>query len=346
MSAPLLTLTDAGLYCPDGDFHVDPWQHVSRAVITHAHADHARPGSATYLTPQDGVHVLRHRLGPDTHIDGLPYGEALDINGVRLSLHPAGHILGSAQIRVERAGEVWVVSGDYKTAADPTCRPFEPVPCHTYVTESTFGLPIYRWPAQETVFEHVHSFWRENQEAGRATVLFAYALGKAQRILAGIDPSVGPIYCHGAVEAMNQRYRDSGIALPPTTLVTEEKNSDAFRRALVLAPPSAQRSPWTRRLGDYAGGFVSRWMLIRGARRRRVVERGFVLSDHADWPGLLGAIEASGAQRVLVTHGQIPPMVRWLREHGKEAFGLQTRFEGELDEMAERSETEIEPQRQ
>ncbi|MBI3411417.1 MAG: ligase-associated DNA damage response exonuclease [Planctomycetes bacterium] len=339
MSAPLLTLTDAGLYCPDGDFFIDPWQPVSRAVITHAHADHARPGSASYLSAQDGVSVLRHRLGPYAQIDALPYGDTQQIIGVRLSLHPAGHILGSAQVRVERGGEVWVVSGDYKTAPDPTCRPFEPIRCHTFVTESTFGLPIYRWPAEQEIFEQIHAFWRENQEVGLATVIFAYSLGKAQRILAGLDTSIGPIYCHGAVDSMNQRYRETGISLPPTTLVTEETHKDAFCRALILAPPSAQRSPWTRRLGDYAGGFVSGWMLIRGARRRRVVERGFVLSDHADWPGLLSSIEATGAQRVLVTHGHIVPMVQWLREKGLEAHGLQTRFEGELDEVSEESES-------
>jgi putative mRNA 3-end processing factor len=329
--SPLLTLTDAGLYCPQGDFFIDPWGPAAKAIITHAHADHARRGMGGYLAASPGLGVLRRRLGPEAVIDSLDYGAAIDINGVHLSLHPAGHILGSAQVRLERNGEVWGVSGDYKTAADPTCAPFEPIRCHTFVTESTFGLPIYRWPSHDLIREEIHNWWRENQEEGRASVLFAYALGKAQRVLANLDPALGPIFGHGAVENMNQEYRAAGVPLPPTTLVSDAVDKTAWPRALIIAPPSAQRSLWLRRFGDHATAFVSGWMLIRGARRRRVVERGFVLSDHADWDGLLSAITATGAQRVFVTHGQIVPLVNLLRERGLEAFGLQTQFEGEQD---------------
>jgi putative mRNA 3-end processing factor len=335
MAESLLQLTPAGLYCPRGDFHVDPWLPVERAIITHAHADHARRGSGRYLAARPGLAVLRQRLGPEAALDPIDYGEFSSINGVKVSLHPAGHILGSSQVRLESQGEVWVVSGDYKTAPDRTCVPFEPLQCHTYVTESTFGLPIYRWPEQQAVFDDINAWWGDNQARGRASVIYAYALGKSQRVLAGIDASIGPIFGHGAVENMHQAYRDSGVALPPTRLVADGLDRAELRRGLILAPPSAQRSPWTRRFGEYASAFVSGWMLVRGTRRRRAVDRGFVLSDHADWPGLLGAIGASGAERVLVTHGQISAMVRWLRDQGREAHGLQTRFEGELDDGAE-----------
>lgn len=327
----LVTLTDAGLYCPAGDFHIDPWRPVARAVITHAHADHARPGHGAYLTANQGERVLRVRLGPEAVIQPIAYRESLDLNGVRVSLHPAGHVLGSAQVRVEHRGEVWVVSGDYRIEADRTCAAFEPVRCDVFITESTFGLPVYRWRPQAALFAEIDDWWRTNQEAGRASVLFAYAFGKAQRVLAGVDSSVGPIVCHGAVEPLNAAYRESGVPLPHTLRVTEVGKGFEWRRALVIAPPSAQSTPWLRRFGEYSDAFASGWMLIRGARRRRAVDRGFALSDHADWPGLLTAIEATGARRIYVTHGQVPVMVRWLAEQGYEARALETRFEGEQD---------------
>ncbi len=327
----LLEISAAGLYCPAGDFYIDPWQPVNRAVITHGHADHARRGSAHYLAAPGNNAILRRRLGSDIHLDIVTYGQIATHNGVRVSLHPAGHILGSAQVRVEHAGEVWVVTGDYKLAADATCVPFEPVRCHTLITESTFGLPIYRWAESRAIFAEIGKWWSENQAEGKASIIYAYALGKAQRLLAGLDPRQGPIVCHGAVAAVNNDYLAEGVALP-TTFEADETSD--FSRSLVLAPPSAQRSPWLRRFGDHAGAFASGWMAVRGARRRGGLDRGFVLSDHADWPGLLKAIELSQAQTVYVTHGQVAPMVRWLREHGKEAFGLQTRFEGEIDDGA------------
>ncbi|HMS80840.1 MAG TPA: ligase-associated DNA damage response exonuclease, partial [Burkholderiaceae bacterium] len=233
------------------------------------------------------------------------------------------------QVRIEHRGEVWVASGDYKLEPDPTCAPFEPVRCHTFVTESTFGLPIYRWAAPAEVFAQVNAWWRANADAGRASVLFCYAFGKAQRILAGVDASIGPIVCHGAVEPLNRAYRAAGVALPPTALVTEVADRASLRRALVLAPPSAGGSGWMRRFPDPSDAFASGWMAVRGARRRRAVDRGFVLSDHADWPGLLAAIGATGAQRVFVTHGQVPVMVRWLAGQGLDAQSFETEFAGE-----------------
>lgn len=327
---PLLTLEPEGLYCRAGGFHIDPWRPVARAVITHAHADHARPGHAAYLAAAPGERVLRTRLGA-VALQCLPYGERVSIGEVTVSLHPAGHVLGSAQVRVEHRGEVWVVSGDYKVEPDASCAAFEPVRCDTFVTESTFGLPVYRWPPQRAVFDEIDRWWQANAAEGRASVLFCYALGKAQRILAGVDASIGPIICHGAVEPLNRAYRDSGVALPATRGVLEVADAADLKRALVLAPPSAAGSPWMRRFGDAGDAFASGWMQLRGARRRRGVDRGFVLSDHADWPGLQQAIRETGAQRVLVTHGQVPPMVRWLAERGLDAQALRTEF-GEAEE--------------
>jgi putative mRNA 3-end processing factor len=324
----LLVRRPEGLYCEAGDFFVDPWRPVSRAIITHAHADHARTGHGDYLAAAPAEGVLRSRLG-DIALRTLDYGETIEVDGVRVSLHPAGHVLGSAQVRIEHRGEVWVVSGDYKVEPDPTCTPFEPVRCHTFVTESTFGLPIYRWAPSASTFEEVNAWWRANAEAGRASVLYCYAFGKAQRILAGVDASIGPIVCHGAVEPLNRAYRAAGVALPATSLVTEVADRASLKRALVLAPPSAGGSTWIRRFPEPSDAFASGWMAVRGARRRRSVDRGFVLSDHADWPGLHAAIGASGAQRVFVTHGFVPVMVRWLAEQGLDAQSFDTEFGGE-----------------
>ena len=326
----LLQTTERGLYCAAGDFYIDPWQGVERAVITHAHGDHARWGSRAYLTAREGVGVLRTRLGPEPRIQSLEFGERISTNGVSVSLHPAGHILGSAQVRVEHGGEVWVVSGDYKTEADPTCRPFETVRCDTFITESTFGLPIYRWCPQAEVFAEIVDWWRANHAAGRASIIYGYALGKAQRILAGlVDTDIGPIYTHGAVERLNADYRKAGIRLPETAHAGTMPNRHNFAGSLIVAPPSAAGSTWLRRFGDASQAFASGWMQVRGARRRRGLDRGFALSDHVDWPALLQTIAATSAARVIVTHGYREPVVRWLREHGLEALSMASQWEGE-----------------
>jgi putative mRNA 3-end processing factor len=324
-----------GLYCPPGGFWLDPWKPVERAVITHAHGDHARPGSARYLASRDAERVLRTRLGADIALDTLAYGERVVHHGVAISLHPAGHVLGSAQVRLEHEGRTWVVSGDYKLDEDPTCAPFEPVRCDVFVTESTFGLPIYRWaPPRETV-DDIAAWWRANADAGRASLLYAYAFGKAQRILAGLLAAgavdAGPIVCHGAVEVLNEAYRATGVALPPTRRVDDVAKAD-LRRALVLAPPSAQGTPWLRRFGEASDAFASGWMRLRGARRRRALDRGFALSDHADWPGLHRAIAATGAPRVVVTHGYVAIMVRHLAERGLDAGAFATEYDEDAAE--------------
>lgn len=323
----LVVARPEGLYCPQGDFYIDPWRPVERAVITHAHSDHARAGHRHYLAAERGASVLLSRL-PGIDLQTAAYGERIDLNGVSLSLHPAGHVLGSAQVRIEYRGRVWVASGDYKLDADPTCDPFEPVRCDTFITESTFGLPIYRWDSPQSVFESVDSWWRHNAAEGRASVLFCYAFGKAQRILASVDAAIGPIFCHGAVEPLNRAYREAGVALPEVGMVSAiaAKDKAVFKQALVVAPPSAQGSAWMRRFGDYSDAFASGWMRLRGTRRRRGVDRGFVLSDHADWPSLQKAIQATGAERIIVTHGQVEPMVRWLRDQGLQAGAFTTQY--------------------
>jgi putative mRNA 3-end processing factor len=326
----LIVQRPEGLYCPAGDFHIDPWRPVPRAVITHAHADHARRGHGAYLATAVSAGVLRARLG-DIALQGLGYGEAVAINGVRVSLHPAGHVLGSAQVLVEHGGQVWVASGDYFVSghaedANATCAPFEPVRCDCFITESTFGLPIYRWRPQAEVLAEVDAWWAGNAAAGRASLLLGYSFGKAQRLIAGVDASIGPIVVHGAVEPLNEAYRAAGVALPPTLKLDQLSDKGLLRRALVVAPPSVLGSAWARQLGEQGDAFASGWMQLRGARRRQGVDRGFVLSDHADWPGLQRAIAATGAARVIVTHGYEAVMVRWLQQQGLQAGSFSTEY--------------------
>ena len=330
----LVVLRPEGLYCPPGRFHIDPWRPVERAVITHAHADHARRGHRAYLATAVSEGVLRARLGAIA-LQGLAYGEAVSIEGVRASLHPAGHVLGSAQVRLEHRGRVWVVSGDYFVSGHPddhnaTCEPFEPLRCDCFVTESTFGLPIYRWRPQLEVLGEICAWWQANAAAGRASLLLGYSFGKAQRLLAGVAPGweagIGPIVVHGAVEPLNDAYRAAGVALPSTRPLEALRGHEDLRRALAIAPPGVLDSAWVRALGEASDAFASGWMQLRGARRRQGVDRGFVLSDHADWPGLQRAIAATGASRVIVTHGYEAVMVRWLQQQGVQAASFRTEY--------------------
>ncbi|HKV08365.1 MAG TPA: ligase-associated DNA damage response exonuclease [Thermoanaerobaculia bacterium] len=331
--SPLLRIDDHGLFCEAGGFHIDPWRPVERAVISHAHGDHARWGSQAYLGAAAAEPVLRRRLGKEAVIESVPFGERVRLGEVTVSFHPAGHILGSAQIRVEKGGEVWVFSGDYKRQPDPTCEDFEPVPCHTFITEATFALPIYRWDDTSEVAREIHAWWEENREAGRASVLFCYALGKAQRLLAELGRFTDrPVFVHGAVEPLNACYRSAGVEMLPTRPVSETARGQSFAGELVLAPPSAGGSTWMRRFGPASTAFASGWMRVRGTRRRRGFDRGFVLSDHADWPDLLRTIEETGAERVLTTHGYAEPLARYLRERGRMAGTLATPFAGETED--------------
>lgn len=327
-----------GLYCPAGDFYIDPWRPVARAVITHAHADHARWGHAHYLAAAPGEGVLRARLG-DISLQTLAYGERIVHHGVTLSLHPAGHVLGSAQVRLAHGGQVWVASGDYKVAPDRTCTPFEPVRCDVFITESTFGLPIYRWQPDEDLFADINRWWADNAAQGRVSVLMGYSFGKAQRLLSGLDAQIAPIHTHAAVETLNQAYRQRGVALPTTQPLSAIHTTASARQAmaagaLLLCPPNAVTPGLLRRLGDPSTAFASGWMQLRGARRRAGHDRGFVISDHADWPGLHAAIAATGAQRVIVTHGSVAVMVRYLQEQGLQAEAFETQYGDEQVDAA------------
>jgi putative mRNA 3-end processing factor len=326
----MLVESPAGLRCPAGGFHIDPWQPVERALITHAHGDHARPGSAAYLCAPATAPLLHRRFGSDVVIETLPYGQPLRLGDVVVSLHPAGHVLGSAQVRLEGPAGVWVVSGDYKRAVDPTCTPFEPVRCDIFVTESTFGLPIYRWDPAADVIADVGAWWSANADAGRSSVLFCYTIGKAQRVLAELSRVTDrTVYVHGMMLAMIDAYRDAGVEMLPVASATEAPRGTSFAGELVLAPLSARGTPWMRRLGDVSDAFASGLMRVRGVRRQRAFDRGFVLSDHADWPALLETVTETGAARVLATHGHAEPLARHLREHGLETGVMRTAWEGE-----------------
>lgn len=326
----MLSETAAGLYCSAGGFHIDPWEPVERAVITHAHGDHARPGSAAYLCADASVPLLRRRFGADVVIESLPYGQQVTLGAITVSFHPAGHVLGSAQIRLEGPDGVWVVSGDYKRDQDPTCAPFEPVPCDTFITESTFGLPIYRWDPSSAVIADILMWWDSNREAGKASVLFCYTIGKAQRLLAELarvtDRSA---HAHGMMLPMIEAYRGAGVTMLPVRPATEQPRGTSFAGELVLAPLSARGTPWMRRLGDLSDAFASGLMRVRGVRRQRSFDRGFVLSDHADWPALLRTIEETGARHVLSTHGHAEPLSRFLAEKGLQSGTIRTAWEGE-----------------
>jgi putative mRNA 3-end processing factor len=332
MREPLIIDSGRGLYCPAGDFFIDAWGDAPRNVVTHAHSDHARRGSKRYLCPPDGAALLRQRLGNDITIDETEYGVPLDMNGVRVSLHPAGHVLGSAQVRIEHHGEVWVFTGDYKRHIDVTCRPFELQRCHTFITECTFGLPVFHWNSPADIFADINQWWRGNVADGRTSVLFAYSLGKAQRLLGSLDPAIGPILLHGAVDTITNVYRQAGIPLPTTEYASPE-NAKAMRgRAMIIAPPAAAGSTWMRKFEPASTGVASGWMQIRGFRRRRGADRGFVLSDHLDFPQLLSTIAETGAHKVIATHGFIDPVVRLLNERGLEASSFKTKFNGEEEE--------------
>ena len=319
-----------GLYCPPGDFYIDPWRPVDRAIITHGHGDHARTGNNHYLTAAPGAGILRSRLGQDINLQTLAYGERILHHGVTLSLHPAGHVLGSAQVRLEYQGQVWVASGDYKRQHDPSCAPFEVVPCDVFITEATFGLPIYRWPDTSEVARDIVA-WRDECAARNETaILYCYALGKSQRLLAELAAHTDrPAFLHGAIETGTAIYRDAGIRMLETRRVADEARGNDFTGELVLAPPSAAGSPWIRRFRHAQQGFASGWMRIRGNRRRRNYDRGFVVSDHADWPDLLRTVRETGARRVIATHGATDALVRALNDDGIDTGVFKTDFGSE-----------------
>ncbi|WP_430908897.1 ligase-associated DNA damage response exonuclease [Maribacter sp. 2-571] len=331
MRPPLLVFNEKGIYCAEADVYLDPWKPVQKAIITHGHADHSRWGHQRYITHHTNVPIIKHRLG-DITVSGKEWGESFMINGVKFSLHPAGHIIGSSQVRVEHQGEVWVFTGDYKTEDDGLAVPYEPVACHTFITECTFGLPAFKWTPQQEVMHNINTWWSENRSEGSCSILFGYSLGKAQRLLKYLDPEIGPILTHGAIENTTQVIR-SLATFPKTQLITKDTPKELFKGALVLAPPSAHGSSWIRKMVPYVTASASGWMTFRGARRRRAIDKGFVLSDHCDWQGLLASVKATGAEKVISTHGYTDIFSRYLRELGYDARTEKTQFEGELAEM-------------
>jgi len=327
-SNDLLQFTSKGIWCAQADVYIDPWKPVKKALITHGHADHSRYGSDAYLATETAAPVIKYRLG-DIKMETIPFGEKRTINGVDFSFHPAGHILGSAQIRVAYKGEIWVASGDYKLENDGLAEPFEPIKCHTFITESTFGLPVFNWRPQAEIFADINNWWRNNAAEGKVSFITGYSLGKAQRILQGLDTNIGKIYTHGAVENINEVIRNQGFTLPETIRVTREISPKDYPTNLVLAPPGALNSAWMKKFKPISIGLASGWMAMRGTRRRKAADRGFVLSDHVDWKDLNTAIEETGAERIIVTHGYTSIYTQYLLEKGWKAQAAETEFTGE-----------------
>ncbi|OQP51314.1 DNA ligase-associated DEXH box helicase [Niastella yeongjuensis] len=334
----LISFTDKGMYCEAGQFYIDPWQPVNKAVITHAHSDHARPGSQSYLCHRDTLPLLKLRLGPYNY-QTVEWNEPVYLNEVKVSLHPAGHIIGSSQIRVEHKGEVWVVSGDYKTEPDGISGVFEPIPCHTFISESTFGLPIYNWKPQHEIYHDIQNWVRSNEVAGKTSVLIGYSLGKAQRILQALEEVTGNIYVHGAIWNVHETLLQAGFKLPAVQRITPETPKEAFKSSVVIAPPSADGSAWMRRFTNHSTGICSGWMQVRGNQRRRNADAGFALSDHADWQGLLQAVKATGAQKIYITHGFQSVFSRYLNEIGIDASEVKTEFGNEEEETQSQDPT-------
>ena len=320
---PLVIATQRGLYCPAGDFYIDPAKPVQTAMVTHAHGDHLREGSARILLAAPGLGIAKKRLKDARTVVPLEYEARVNLGPVTVSLHPAGHILGSAQVRLEQDGQVWVVSGDYKRQPDPTCAPFTPVPCDTFISEATFARPHYVWPDTSAVAGDIVRWWHGNRQQGLASVLFCYALGKAQRVLAELKAHTDEtVYVQGEVGSLVEVYRRAGIDMLPTRPLSKDEQQD-YRGALILAAPTQARASWLRRLGPLVKGFCSGWMLIEGEARKRGYDAGFVISDHADWPGLLHSCEQSGARRIRFMHGEGGPLAAHLAQRGLDAGPLE-----------------------
>lgn len=325
----LLVYNDKGIYCPKADVYIDPWKKVNKAFVTHGHADHARPGSKEYVCVHESKGIIQHRL-KTKRVNSIGFGEEIRVNGVKFSFHPAGHIIGSAQIRVEHKGEVWVVSGDYKTENDQLSGNFESIPCNTFITECTFGMPIFNWKPQEQIFNDINKWWVTNKSNKKISVISAYSLGKAQRLISGLDSSIGKIYTQGPVEKMNKVIRDSGINLQETEMLSANHTETDLRGNIIIGNGPI---PNSSKIEGIEKASASGWMNLKKTRSWGGAEQGFVLSDHADWQGLLGAIKSSGAEKILVTHGYVQVFSRYLKEIGYDADILKTEYEGDYIEF-------------
>lgn len=326
----MIQFTSKGIYCVPGKFYLDPWQPVDMAIITHGHADHAYPGMKKYLCHHFTVGILKSRIGPDIKVEGLAYNQAVHINGVKVSLHPAGHIIGSAQIRMEYKGKVTVFTGDYKIQDDGLSTAFEPVKCHELITESTFGLPIYRWESVVAQNQRLNAWIAHNQGHKKTSVFIGYSLGKSQRILNAVK-DMGEIYVHYSIAKLNMAYSDAGIQFPPYQIVDLKEGSKQLDGKIVLLPPALLDTQLLQKIPHVAYAICSGWMQIRGARRWRSADAGFAISDHADWNGLLQAVIESSAEKVYVTHGQTAVFSKYLNEIGIEAEEVKTNYGEELD---------------
>lgn len=335
----MLTFTNKGIYCPIGDFYIDPWLPVNIAIITHGHADHARSGMGTYFCHHFTVPILKSRIGPHIHVIGLAYDTARIINGVTVSLHPAGHIIGSAQVRLEYKGKVVVISGDYKIQDDGLSTPFEPVKCHEFVTESTFGLPIYNWKPIPVLNQEMQQWISYNQSIGKTSVFIGYSLGKAQRIMQAVK-DMGNIYVHYSIQKLNEAYKAVGITLPDYQTMDMRESLKHLDQQIVILPPSLLDTHAIKKIPNMAYAICSGWMQVRGARRWRSADAGFAISDHADWSGLLAAIKATEAEHVYVTHGQTASFSKYLNEIGISSSVVTTEFGNEAEEAAENNISE------
>lgn len=327
----ILNFTDKGIYCIPGKFYIDPWKPVDYALITHGHADHARWGMTKYLCHHLTVPILHIRIGKDIQVQGIGYNEPININGVKVSFHPAGHIIGSAQIRMEYKGKVVVVSGDYKLQNDGLSTVFEPVKCHEFVTESTFGLPIYKWASTEKLNESMQNWVLQNQEIGKTSVFVGYSLGKAQRILNAVN-GIAPIYTHYSIAKLNQAYESAGIQLPNYETLDFRESVQHVNKGIVIVPPSLVDTAILKKIPNMVYAICSGWMQVRGARRWRSADAGFAVSDHADWDDLLKAVKETNAEKVYVTHGQTAVFAKYLNKNGIEAVELHTAFGNEDDD--------------
>ncbi|MDH5826884.1 ligase-associated DNA damage response exonuclease [Sphingobacterium faecium] len=336
----LISFTNRGIYCQQGDFYIDPWLPVDYAVTTHGHADHVRWGNKYYLCHHLTKAIIKCRISEDLIVESLGYGETITRNGVQISFHPAGHVIGSAQVRLAYKGEVCVLSGDYKTEYDGISTAFEPVKCHTFVSESTFGLPIYNWLPQETIFQDINQWADQNREEHKTTVLIAYSLGKAQRLMQNLAGH-SAIYVHRSIARLNAAIQQAGVSLPSYTEISAETGKDELQAGILIVPPAMRDTKWIKSLHTAAVGVCSGWMQVRSHRRWQSADAGFALSDHADWNGLIDAIRATEAEKIYVTHGFTSVFARYLTEQGLDAEAVSTQFGVEDDERIGEKEVSI-----
>ena len=336
----LIKFTNKGIYCIPGKFYLDPWFPVEKAIISHGHADHAKWGMKHYLCHDDSKAILKHRIGPEISIESLPYNKAQTINGVKVSFHPAGHIIGSAQIRLEHKGHVVVFSGDYKVKDDYLTTAFEPVKCHEFITESTFGLPIYNWQKEEVLQKKMQDWVVNNQSMNRTSVFIGYSLGKAQRIMKLME-GVSDIYVHSAIHNINEAILSSGINLPKTKRWSLEVDKKEIQNKIVIVPPALIGSNMIKKIPNGATAICSGWMQIRGNRRWQSVDAGFPISDHADWNGLISAVKATGAEKVYVTHGSQATFSKYLNEIGIASAEVKTEYGTGEDDQSENPQNKL-----